>query len=96
MYYVTVRIGPHDFYEIVEQEQSTNADLNTDLSSHLVRISQAVRDLEGFRDFLESNVIDTYMLEALRSRQQQIQDQQLQQTHCITSIDNPNRSFDEI
>ncbi|CAJ0830158.1 11321_t:CDS:1, partial [Entrophospora sp. SA101] len=57
----------------------TNADLNTDLSSHLVRISQAVRDLEGFRDFLESNVIDTYMLEALRSRQQQIQDQQLQQ-----------------
>nr|CAG8526946.1 5177_t:CDS:2 [Entrophospora candida] len=50
---------------------STNADS--------VRISQAVRDLEGFRHFLESNVIDTSMLEALRSQQQQIREQQLQQ-----------------
>nr|CAG8501759.1 11119_t:CDS:10 [Entrophospora candida] len=103
MYYVTVRIGPRCFYEIVEQEQSTTSIMNilgtiaayyrvdsmkpwgiihngccgirrfkehTEIklsqfvnlpstNADSVRISQAVRDLEGFRHFLESNVIDT-------------------------------------
>nr|CAG8623288.1 3222_t:CDS:2 [Entrophospora candida] len=133
MYYVTVRIGPQNFYETVEQEQRTTTVSNNNnniseimnilgtiaayyrvdsmkpwgiihngccgirkfkkhtvikleefvnvpsTNANLEIISQAVRDLEGFRHFLESNVIDTSLLEALRSQQQQQSQEQQQQ-----------------
>ncbi|CAJ0845880.1 9811_t:CDS:2 [Entrophospora sp. SA101] len=60
---------------------STNANLEI--------ISRAARDLEGFRHFLESNVIDTSLLEALRSQQQQqSQEQQQQRVEIETQQNN--------
>ena len=51
-----------------------SSDTGTDLES----LSQRVIELEGFKRFLEGNVIDTSLLEAIRN-QKQLDDEQQQQ-----------------
>ena len=51
----------------------------TNTGTDLESLSQRVRELEGFKRFLEGNVIDTSLLEAIRNQKQLGDEQQQQQ-----------------
>ena len=55
-------------------ERVSSSETSTDLES----LSRRVIELEGFKRFLEGNVIDTSLLEAIRN-QKQLDDEQQQQ-----------------